>query len=278
MRFLKKRQVLLLRPEEIIVSPENQRRKTDMLFIKKLSENIAVNGIIEPLIVRKTENARYELVCGHSRLKAAIECGLRRVPCVIKRLDRKGGFLLNISENIYKSQNTYFDEARMIDILISRYSVSQNEIAARLGITKLDLQDKLMLLRLTPQIQEIITNHSLPREYAYLLLKLPPEKRLEAIEKIIEARMPFHIALKFVDAYFDYENTSGKIEKEPLRKTVIGDLRLFSNSLIKLVESAKEGGIRADLSRYETDNYMEYRVKIKKDKKSKEYAEQLKIC
>lgn len=280
MHTISDKKLLMLKPEELKSSANQPRKSFDQYELKLLAESIASSGIIQPLAVRKTDDGKYELIAGERRLKAAVMAGIRRIPCVLHKTDDVTAALYAMVENLQRSNLDFFEEAFGIERLITVHGLSQTEVAARLGIAQSTLSNKLRLLRLDKELRDRITAAGLTERHARALLRLPAEERKSALDCIIARGM----TLKECEAYVEEcinprEKEPPKvIPEKPIRKSAIGDVRLFSNSLSKLLDTLQNAGIDARSQKYENDKYIEYKVRIKKELPENMRAEQLKIC
>lgn len=272
------KKLVMLKPSEIMPSPDQPRKSFDEYELKRLSDSIQASGIIQPLIVRKTADGNYRLIAGERRLKAAVMAGLRRVPCVIHKTDEETAALYSILENLQRSNLTVFEEAEGINRLITEYGVSQAEAAARLGISQSSLSNKLRLLKLSDSIKERISSARLTERHARALLRLPEDRREEALDRIIAEGLTVSQSEEYIFSLLNpEEKPQSKGQDEPVRKSAIGDVRLFSNSLSKLLSTLQSSGIDAKSRKYETDKYIEFKVRIKKNSDPDRFK-QLKIC
>ena len=272
------KKLVMLKPSEIKASPNQPRKSFDEYELKSLSDSIQASGIIQPLIIRKTLDGGYQLIAGERRLKAAMMAGLRRVPCVIHKTDDETAALYSILENLQRSNLTVFEEAEGINRLISEYGISQSEAAARLGISQSGLSNKLRLLNLSDNIKERIGSARLTERHARALLKLPEEKREEALDRIIAEGLTVSQTEQYILSIINPKEKPQVAEQdEPVRKSAIGDVRLFSNSLSKLLSTLQNSGIDAKSRKYETEKYIEFKVRRRKGSDSDRFK-QLKIC
>lgn len=280
MHTISDKKLLMLKPSEIKSSESQPRKNFDQYELKLLAESIAASGIIQPLAVRKTEDGRYELIAGERRLKAAVMAGLRRIPCVLHKTDNVTAALYAMVENLQRSNLDFFEEASGIERLITVYGLSQGEVAVRLGMAQSTLSNKLRLLRISKDLRDRITSAALTERHARAILRLPPEKRAAALDQIILNGMTVKECEIFIEECINPKRQEEpKTEPEkPVRKSAIGDVRLFSNSLSKLLDTLQNAGIDARSQKYENDRYIEYKVRIKKELPENMRAEQLKIC
>ena len=271
------KRLIMLKPSEITASPDQPRKSFDEYELKRLCDSIKASGIIQPLIVRKTESG-YRLIAGERRLKAAVMAGLRRVPCVIHKTDDETAALYSLLENLQRSNLTVFEEAEGINRLITEYGISQSEAAARLGISQSGLSNKLRLLKLSDSIKERVSSARLTERHARALLSLPEEEREQALDRIIAEGFTVSQTEEYISSLLTPEEKPVPASHgEPVRKSAIGDVRLFSNSLSKLLSTLQSSGINAKSRKYETDKYIEFKVRIQKNSDSDRFK-QLKIC
>ncbi len=243
-----------------ITPNENQPRKTfDEYELSLLKDSIKENGILQPLIVRSV-SGKYLLIAGERRLRAAKMAGLKKVPCIIKKADDLTADCFAIIENLLRRDLTVFEEAEGISRLINIYGLTQCEIAEKIGIAPSTISNKLRLLKLANTLRERITAARLTERHARALLRIPEEKREEALDYIIAKQLTLIETEEYIDKIL-----SPKREKtEPIRKCAIGDVRLFANSLTKMVDTMRQGGVNATTKRMETETHIEYTVLITK--------------
>ena len=276
MNIITDKKLLMLKPSELKVL-ENQPRKTfDEYELKLLADSIAVNGIIQPLSVRKSLDGKYEIIAGERRYRAALMVGLRRIPCILHKVDRQTVAVYSIVENLQRSDLSVFEEAEALEKLNTVYGMSQSETAAKLGIAQSTLSNKLRLLKLEKPLRERIEKARLTERHARALLRIEPSLRADTLDYIIANGLTVSQTEEYVETVIN-----PKIKKEvtePVRKYAIGDVRLFYNSLSKLVDTLKNAGVDAKTRKFENDKYIEYKVRIKKEQMNSNKCKQLKIC
>lgn len=284
MHTITEKKLLMLKPGELKASANQPRKCFDEYELKQLADSIATSGIIQPLAVRKTNDGSYELIAGERRLRAAVMAGLRRVPCILHKTDEETAALYSVIENLQRSNLTVFEESNGINRLIIEYGMSQTEVASRLGIAQSTLSNKLRLLRLADNIQQRIVSARLTERHARALLRLPEQQHEEVLNYIIAEGLTLQQTEEYIFNLLNPAELENKQDikqntsDEPIRKVVIGDVRLFSNSLSKLIETLQSAGIDAKSRKTENDKYIEYKVRIKKDTIETGTYKQLKIC
>lgn len=271
------KKLLMLKPDDIITNPNQPRKNFDTYELQSLADSISANGIIQPLTVRKGSGGKYLLIAGERRLRAAKMVGLRRIPCVLHRTSDLVASLYAITENTQRSDLNCFEEAIAIQTLINEFRLTQTEVAVQLGMANSTVSNKLRLLKLSEQLRARLISSNLTERHARALLRLPSEKRESALDKIIADGLNLLQSEKLIDDILNPESpkTDEAPPKPPIRKAAIGDIKLFSNSLHKLLGTMQNAGITANSRKRETDDYVEYKVRIFKNTPQ---ATQLKIC
>lgn len=284
MHTIAEKKLLMLKPDDIIPNANQPRKFFDEYELQTLADSISVSGIIQPLTVRKGESGKYILISGERRLRAAKIAGLRRVPCVLHRTDETTAALYSLVENMQRSDLNYFEEAEAIQRLITDFALTQSEVSARLGMANSTVSNKLRLLKLSPEIKNRLTASNLTERHARALLRLPAEQRDGVLDKIIAEGLGLYQAEELINNILNPEPCECESDAcdehedkliKPIRKSSIGDIKLFSNSLSKLLVTMQNAGISANSKKHETDKYIEYKVRIFKN--APQY-DQLKIC
>ena len=275
------KKLLMLKPDDIIPCANQPRKHFDAYELQSLADSISANGIIQPLSVRKGEDGKYLLIAGERRLRAAKLAGLRRVPCVLHRTNNLGASLYASTENLQRRDLNCFEEAYAIQSLINDFNLTQSEVAIHLGMANSTVSNKLRLLKLSSEIQKRIISANLSERHARVLLRLPSEQREAALHKIIAQELNLAQAEKLIEEIINPLYSQEPAQKsesstpKPIRKSAIGNIKLFSNSLSQLLCTMQNAGITADSKKSETDQYIEYKVRIFK---TPQEHTQLKIC
>ncbi len=177
------RRVLWLPAAEIRPNPMQPRRTFEETGLRQLAASIRRHGILQPLTVRRTA-AGWELVAGERRLRAARLAGLDTVPCLEAEADDRTSALLALVENLQRRDLHYLEEAEAIAAFLRRTGMTQEAVAAQLGMSPSALANKLRLLRLSPACRALLVEHGLTERHARALLRLEDEgERLTALRK-----------------------------------------------------------------------------------------------
>jgi len=152
---------LLVRNVNINSINESQtqaRKKFDQKKLEELRDSISKNGILQPLIVQKLENNKYELIAGERRLRASKMLKLESVPCLIKDVSQRDAAVLGIVENIQRSQLNSIEEALAYKNLKENFELTNDEIGFLVGKSRPHISNMLRISNLSPNSQNALTN------------------------------------------------------------------------------------------------------------------------
>lgn len=254
-------------PQAMIVPNPNQPRKRfDYDELENLAQSIRENGILQPITVRKREDKKYELVSGERRLRAARLVGMVKIPSIVINIDDKNSAMFSIIENLQRQSLDFFEEAEAIEKLVGEYAMSREEVAQKLGLAPSTVSNKLRILRLPEEMRFELARAGLTESHAKALLMLEDDnQRARALSIIVDRHLNVAESERMINQMINRNNRS----RNPLRG--IRDVRLFINTLNHAVDTIRRAGVEADAARSETEEYIEYVVRIPK-------SEQLRIA
>ncbi len=252
--------ILSIPQVDILPNPNQPRRRFDYDELEGLAQSIRANGILQPLLVRQLENGRYELIAGERRLRAARLIGLTKVPCIINDISESDSAVFAVIENLQRQNLDYFEEAEALALLISDYRMSQEELCKKLGKAQSTLSNKLRLLKLNEEMRYKISRAGLSERHARALLSLTDEvQRARALSIIIDR----HLTVSESESLIEQMLRKNEAPKRQILKG-FKDIRIFINTLNNAVDAIRRAGIDADSVKTETDEYVEYIVRIPK--------------
>ena len=251
--------LLLIPCGEIVTGPDQPRRDFDYQKLLELAQSISETGLLHPLLVTFREG-KPVLISGERRLRAAKIAGLREIPCLEREADSQEAALLALIENLQREDMNCFEEAEGYRRLIAVYGLTQEEAATRLGLAQPTIANKLRLLRLPEGMRRRILDGGLTERHARALLRLEEDGLRElALSRILEGRLTCAQTDRLVD-----ELLAGKIRRRRALP-LVRDVRLFFNTVTHAVDTMRRSGIKACAEKSETDEYIEYVVRIPKN-------------
>lgn len=264
----KSSKVLYLPITSIRPNPYQPRQEMDPDALSDLCDSIKCYGLMQPVVVRQINSREFELVAGERRLRACRMAQLNEIPAIVVRVGGTDSAVMALIENIQRENLGYIEEAEAFCSLISDHGITQEELAARLGKNQSTIANKIRLLKLSPEIRQILKENNLSERHARAVLRLRDEKsRLRALDVIV--KRGFNVA-KSEELIENILCGDSCLEEKEERKNirVINDVRIFSNTIKQAINLMKQSGIEAETQKSENDDFIEYTIKIPKIPKS----------
>jgi len=170
---------------KIKANPLQPRTDFDHEGLEDLMNSIKQHGILQPLILVR-ENDNYQVIAGERRLRASQLLDLKTVPAVIRDLAEQQKLELALVENIQRRDLNPIEEAVAYQRLIDEFSLTQEEVANRLGKSRSVIANTIRLMSLPTEIQKALINQKINYSTARLIVGLPTEQRLKFFEKVIK--------------------------------------------------------------------------------------------
>ena len=147
------------------------RQNYDEAKLEELKASIKEKGVLQPILVRKSENG-YEVVAGERRLRAAKAIGLQQVPVIIKNVTDREALVLALVENIQREDLNAIEEARGFKRLMEEFNFTQESVGEAVGKDRTTITNLLRLLRLPEEIQKQVAEDKISMGHARALLGL----------------------------------------------------------------------------------------------------------
>jgi len=179
---------MILKIEDLVPNGYNPRKIFRGAAMEQLKASIKEDGLIEPLIVRKLENGKYEVVCGMRRYKSLIDLKIPEVECMVRKLSDYNAMKLALLENIQRENLNPIEEGRMYKRLIdAKTSTSKKnfksleiseskkigDLSNEIKISTETIKKRISLLNLPENLQNAIINKKFQMEHGYQLSRLP---------------------------------------------------------------------------------------------------------
>jgi len=154
-------------------NPNQPRVHFDEEALADLAASIRVLGVLQPVLVRSTESDRYCLIAGERRWRAARRAGLDTIPAIVRDTDDVGAIEQALVENLHRQDLTALEEAAAYQQLIEDFDLTHEEVATRVGKSRVSVTNTLRLLQLPPGIQHLLADGRLTAGHARALLGTP---------------------------------------------------------------------------------------------------------
>ena len=176
--------------EAIDPNPLQPRQTFPEENLRALADSIRASGVVQPVLVRRSKSTegRYELIAGERRWRAARLVGLPHIPAVLRELDDRQTLELALTENLLREDLNPLEVARAYEALQKAFSLSHEEIAEHLGVSRSAITNTLRLLRLPAQVQEMLGNGQLSAGHARALIVIENPAQIIKLAKLIVAK------------------------------------------------------------------------------------------
>jgi len=161
------------------------RRDMDPEALEQLAESIRHQGLMQPLVVRRLEGEDYEIIAGERRWRAAQLAGLHEVPVLLKVVDDETALALALIENIQREDLNAMEEAIALVRLQDEFGLSQQQVATAVGKSRAAVANLMRLVKLAPEVQELLARGDLEMGHARALLSLQPTDQLAAARRVV---------------------------------------------------------------------------------------------
>jgi ParB family transcriptional regulator, chromosome partitioning protein len=165
----------------VYANPSQPRKNFNQELLNELSESIKEQGIIQPILVRKKSEDKYEIVAGERRWRAAQLAKIHEVPVIILNIDDKKSLEFAILENIQRSDLNGIEEALGYDNLVKKFGYSQETLSKILGKSRSHIANTLRLAGLPEEIKKMISDGLLTPGHARCLVNVPDNVKLAKI-------------------------------------------------------------------------------------------------
>ncbi len=169
---------LLLPLERIQPNPTQPRQRFAQDSLDELVASIREKGVLQPLMVRMSGDT-YQIIAGERRYRAAKVAGLKEVPVILRETDDRETLEIALIENLQRQDLNIVEEAEGYQQLASKYALTQEQIAQRVGKSRASVANALRILGLPPKVRAWLTDGSVSPGHAKVLLGLPTPARQE---------------------------------------------------------------------------------------------------
>ena len=177
----KKSGEILISPEKLKANPGQPRKNFNEEALAELADSIKEQGIIQPIIAEDAGDGNYTIIAGERRVRAARIAGLTEVPVILRKYSDEKRMVVSLIENIQRSNLDPIEEASAYKQLMQIESLSQDEVAARVGKNRATVANALRLLKLPLEIQESITKGELSPGHARAVLSVSGARAQETL-------------------------------------------------------------------------------------------------
>ncbi|WP_069769301.1 ParB/RepB/Spo0J family partition protein [Streptomyces sp. LUP30] len=173
--------------DQITPNPRQPREVFDDDALHELITSIKEVGLLQPVVVRQTDTARYELIMGERRWRACRKAGLEAIPAIVRATDDEKLLLDALLENLHRAQLNPLEEAAAYDQLLKDFNCTHDQLADRIGRSRPQVSNTLRLLKLSPAVQRRVAAGVLSAGHARALLSVDDSEEQDRLAHRIVA-------------------------------------------------------------------------------------------
>ena len=238
--------------KDIQKNPYQPRKEFSEEKIQELAHSIKENGLIQPIIVRKSPVLGYEILAGERRYRASIAAGLAEVPVIVKQLSDQDMMLHSIIENLQRENLNPIEEAKAYQSLIDK-GFTHTEIAEKMGKSRPYITNLVRLLGLPKHILIEVESGRLSQAHARLLIQLSSDKQ----DKLLNRIQTENLSVRQVEQILQKTKKSSKKEKDHFVKDEEQKLKKILGLDVQIKLQKKDSG-KISISFHNQDEYQQF--------------------
>lgn len=213
----------MLNIEQLLPGEYQPRQIMNKEGLDELAASIKEQGVMQPLLVRKKNNGKYEIIAGERRWQASKKAGIKKIPVLVKDIPDSSALAMALIENMQREDLNIIEEAKGIKKLIENFEMTHDSAAKALGKSRVAVSNILRLLNLTNQAQNYLLESKIEMGHARALLPLTPAEQLMFCQKIISQKLSVREIEKLV--------SNSKIKSSIVTKQKDYDIERLENEI-----------------------------------------------
>ena len=238
--------------KDIQKNPYQPRKEFSEEKIQELAQSIKENGLIQPIIVRKSPVLGYEILAGERRYRASIAAGLSEVPVIVKQLSDQDMMLHSIIENLQRENLNPIEEAKAYQFLIDK-GFTHTEIAEKMGKSRPYITNLVRLLGLPKHILTEVESGRLSQAHARLLIQLSSDKQ----DKLLNRIQTENLSVRQVEQILQKTKNISKKEKNHFVKEEEQKLKKILGLEVQIKLQKKDSG-KISIFFHNQDEYQQF--------------------
>lgn len=241
---------------DIEPNKDQPRKDFDKDKLAALAESIKEHGVISPILVTPGKGGTYKIVAGERRWRASKLAGLKEIPCIIKELNAQELSELAMVENLQRDDLNPIEESEGYRYLMERFSLTQEEIAKKIGKSRSAIANALRLNNLCTEVKALLKDDKLSQGHARALLTLDADAQLAIAERIVQDGLNVRQTEAIVQNYGSEKTRPQKKTVNPMMqkyyKDVENNLSSQFGTKVRICEGSKKG--RIEIEYYSKDD------------------------
>lgn len=239
--------VFKIKLSEIYANPNQPRKHFDQDSLQELAESIRVHGLIQPIIVNKTDSG-YLIIAGERRFRASKLAGLTEIDAIVKNYTDRQMAEISIIENLQREDLNPIEIAKSIQKLMQEYSITQEQVASRLGKSRSGIANYVRLLTLYPEVIDLVEKGKVSLGHAKCLVSIEDyPTQLMLAKKVAQNKLTVRALEKEISSLLG-KNKSKKATPLPSTEltSFVNELQKKLGTKVTLLGNDKKGRIYID--------------------------------
>jgi ParB family chromosome partitioning protein len=229
--------------EELTPNRFQSRKEFSDQEQKRLVTSIKKNGIIQPIVVRRSGSA-YEIIAGERRWRAAQEAGLKEVPIIVRDAEDSQAAELSLIENVQREGLNSLDEAEAYRTLMSTFGMSQEELSARVGKDRSTIANTIRLLKLPAEIKKALIGKTISAGHARALLMVDtPGEQIKVLNIILNKTLSVRETENLIQRLTKKPAKKSAAKKDPVLRDLEKELSSLFMTAIHIRQQKNKGSI-----------------------------------
>ncbi|MGX7107319.1 ParB/RepB/Spo0J family partition protein [Hutsoniella sourekii] len=237
--------------DDIRPNPYQPRKNFDQAGLEDLADSIRQSGVFQPVILRQSAIKGYELIAGERRVRASRIAGKETIPAIVRQLDEEAMIEIAVVENLQREDLSPLEEAEAYQMLMDKLSLTQSEVAERIGKSRPYIANYLRLLHLPEAIKTYLNEEKLSMGQARTLLGLKDKQALVPLaEKVIKEQLTVRQLEELVSKLNNQEQKTKpptkKAIKSPYIQAVEQEIQDYLGTSANIHQKGEKGKIEID--------------------------------
>ncbi|HSH31389.1 MAG TPA: ParB/RepB/Spo0J family partition protein [Candidatus Saccharimonadales bacterium] len=234
-------------PDQIAPNPHQPRLSFDEAALEELAASIRAHGILQPLVVTRSEAGGYQLIAGERRLRAAKLASLATVPVIVRSFNDQQQLELALIENIQRQDLNPIETATAYRKLVDQFNLTNEDIGRRVGKDSSTVSNTMRLLNLPIEAKRAVASGAISEGHARVVLSVPPEKQLVLLEMMIERQWTVRQAEAFARDFRSKAATPGRaLEASSQTNELTRQLADYLGTKVSLNRTARGGRLQIE--------------------------------
>ena len=255
--------IVMIPSSKIRPSRYQPRLRFDEEALKELAESIRENGLIQPITVRKMDDG-YEIIAGERRFRACMMADYTEIPCYVMSPSEGQAAQMALVENVQRENLSAIEEAKSYVQIMRQSSMTQEQVAKKIGKSQSAVANKIRLLNLPDEVQEGVVSGKITERHARALLSVPQGQIRPTYRHIVHAGLNVRAAEEYIAALNRGEVKPKPKKRKQKTKGFTRNMQIAVNSVNQCVEMITKMGIQATVETDDQDNELRMIIHLPK--------------